>query len=283
MLEALLGHPITHRLGWTLLHSLWQGLALAGAFGLGLLLLGPGRSRLRHAFATAALLLWLAAPAVTFAVLAPAAPTTALVAGGEFGVASLPLPTSASRPGEAPTAALTEGQAATGPTSPARALELRRLIPYAALAWLAVALFMSLRLLGGLMLTHLMRRGGTPIRALEGRLRELAGQLGIRRRVWLFASTRVDVPTAIGWLRPVVLLPTSALTGLTTAQLELILAHELAHIRRHDYLVSLLQGVCEALLFYHPLTWWLSRSLRVEREHACDDLALAATGAAPLA
>src|SRR5690606_27960227 len=140
-----------------------------------------------------------------------------------------------------------------------------------------------LRLLGGLILTHRLRRGGTPIPALEGGLGELAERLGISRRVRLFASTRVDVPTALGWLRPVVLLPASALTGLTAAQLELILAHELAHIRRHDYLVSLLQGVGEALLFYHPLTWWVSRTLRVEREHACDNLALAATGAAPLA
>lgn len=283
MLEALLAHPLTNRLGWTLLHSLWQGLALAGAFGLGLLLLGPCRSRLRHAFSTAILLLWLAAPAVTFAVLAPAAPGAVLVAGGEFGVASLPLPTSSSQPGETATSAPADGQAAIEPTSPARVMELRRLIPYAALAWLAVALFMSLRLLGGLILTHRLRRGGTPIPALEGRLRELAERLGISRRVRLFASTRVDVPTALGWLRPVVLLPASALTGLTAAQLELILAHELAHIRRHDYLVSLLQGVGEALLFYHPLTWWVSRTLRVEREHACDNLALAATGAAPLA
>jgi N-acetylmuramoyl-L-alanine amidase len=92
----------------------------------------------------------------------------------------------------------------------------------------------------------------------------------------------VDAPTALGWLKPVVLLPASALTGLTNDQLELILAHELAHIRRHDYLVNILQGVAEALLFYHPLTWWLSSTLRLEREHTCDDLALHATGSAPL-
>ena len=88
----------------------------------------------------------------------------------------------------------------------------------------------------------------------------------------------MSVPTAIGWLRPVVLLPASAFTGLTPRQLETILAHELAHIRRHDYLFNLLQSVAETLLFYHPAAWWVSRRVRQERELVCDDLAVAATG-----
>src|SRR5690606_9133324 len=100
-------------------------------------------------------------------------------------------------------------------------------------------------------------------------------RLGVPRRVRLLASSRIDVPTALGWLRPVILLPACALSGLTPSQLELVLAHELAHIRRNDFLMNVAYGVAEALLFYHPLTWWLGSTLRVEREHACDDLALA--------
>jgi hypothetical protein len=96
--------------------------------------------------------------------------------------------------------------------------------------------------------------------------------------VRLLESAVVEVPSLIGWLRPVVLLPASALTGLTPRQIEAILAHELAHVRRHDYLVNLAQTVIETLLFYHPGVWWVSRRARVEREHCCDDLVVGVVG-----
>ena len=82
----------------------------------------------------------------------------------------------------------------------------------------------------------------------------------------------------IGWLRPVVLVPAGLLAGLTPHQLEAVLAHELAHIRRHDYLVNLLQNIVETFFFYHPAVWWISRQIRTEREHCCDDLAAAVCG-----
>jgi len=88
----------------------------------------------------------------------------------------------------------------------------------------------------------------------------------------------VEVPTVIGWLRPVILLPASALTGLSAEQLEALLAHELAHIRRYDYLINLLQTTIETLFFYHPAVWWVSAQVRQEREHCCDDLPVAACG-----
>jgi uncharacterized protein (TIGR03435 family) len=82
----------------------------------------------------------------------------------------------------------------------------------------------------------------------------------------------------VGWLRPVVLLPIAAVAGLTPEQVHAILAHELAHVRRHDAFVNFGQTVAETLLFYHPAVWWISARIRVEREHCCDDVALAATG-----
>ena len=99
-----------------------------------------------------------------------------------------------------------------------------------------------------------------------------------RRAITLLESTLVDVPTVIGWLKPVVLLPASAVAALSPQQLEAILAHELAHIRRHDYLVNLLQTLVETVLFYHPAVWWLSRRIRIERENCCDDLAVSLCG-----
>jgi hypothetical protein len=90
------------------------------------------------------------------------------------------------------------------------------------------------------------------------------------------------VPTVVGWLRPVILVPTAALTGMSTQQLEAILAHELSHVRRHDYLVNLMQTLVETMLFYHPAVWWVSNRIRDERENCCDDVAVQACGDAVL-
>ncbi len=102
----------------------------------------------------------------------------------------------------------------------------------------------------------------------------MAERLRVTRQVKLVESALVEVPAVIGWLRPVILLPASAMTGLTTEQLEALLAH----VRRHDYLINLLQTVVETLLFYHPAVWWVSHRIRVEREHCCDDLAAGVCG-----
>jgi hypothetical protein len=108
--------------------------------------------------------------------------------------------------------------------------------------------------------------------------RRLGSALGVRHAVRLLESTAVQVPAVVGLLRPVILLPANSLAGLLPGQLEMILAHELAHIRRHDFLVNLLQAAVETLLFYHPAVWWISRQIRVEREHCCDDLAVSVCG-----
>jgi beta-lactamase regulating signal transducer with metallopeptidase domain len=102
----------------------------------------------------------------------------------------------------------------------------------------------------------------------------LARRIEVTRPIRLLQSALVQVPTVIGWLRPVVLIPLGCLSGLSPTQVEAILVHELSHIRRHDYLVSVLQSIVEALLFYHPAVWWVSRHIRREREHCCDDLAV---------
>lgn len=100
----------------------------------------------------------------------------------------------------------------------------------------------------------------------------LAARLGLRRRIELMGSTLAGVPMVVGYLRPVILLPISLLTNLPASQIEAILTHELAHIRRHDFLVNLLQVFGETVFFYHPAVWWLSHQLRIERENCCDDL-----------
>ncbi|MCA9179353.1 MAG: M56 family metallopeptidase, partial [Planctomycetales bacterium] len=112
----------------------------------------------------------------------------------------------------------------------------------------------------------------------NARLRRLTQSMGIRRNVRLLSSASIRVPVAVGIVRPIIIVPLSMLTDLTVSQVEAILLHELAHIRRHDYLVNLGQAVMEVLFFYHPVVWWISRQMRAERENSCDDLAIAACG-----
>ncbi len=146
--------------------------------------------------------------------------------------------------------------------------------------WLLGVTVLSLRLFAGwLSVQRLRRRSSLPASdSWQTLLRRSAERLRVSRPVKLVESALVEVPTVIGWLSPMILLPASAMTGLTTEQLEALLAHELAHVRRHDYLINLLQTVVETLLFYHPAVWWISHRIRVEREHCCDDLAVQVCG-----
>jgi thiol-disulfide isomerase/thioredoxin len=128
--------------------------------------------------------------------------------------------------------------------------------------------------LGLLGARRVRRRGIAPVQSSCRQLcAELAGRFGIRRVVDVYESVLVRTPVVVGWTAPVILLPASVATGLTPAQLRAVLAHEMAHICRHDYLVNVFQTLAESLLFYHPAVWWLSAVLRDEREHCCDELA----------
>lgn len=158
-------------------------------------------------------------------------------------------------------------------------LTVQRTLPWLVGLWsLGVALLL-VRLFGGLLLldrlTHHTRPAGQD---WQLRLVVLARRLDVRRAIALRECASTHSPAVIGWLRPVILLPVSVLAGLTPDQVEAILAHELAHIRRHDYIVNLLQSVAETLLFYHPAVWLVSRQIRIEREHCCDDDAVAICG-----
>ncbi|MBC7821447.1 MAG: M56 family metallopeptidase, partial [Planctomycetaceae bacterium] len=157
---------------------------------------------------------------------------------------------------------------------------LRPLIPWAVGVWLVGVGVLSLRLFASWWSVRRLRcRATQPAgESWQALLRQLSDRLRVTRPVKLVESALVEVPAVIGWLRPVILLPAIAMTGLTTEQLEALLAHELAHVRRHDYLVNLLQTIVETLLFYHPAVWWVSYRIRLEREHCCDDLAASVCG-----
>jgi beta-lactamase regulating signal transducer with metallopeptidase domain len=146
----------------------------------------------------------------------------------------------------------------------------------AVLAWLGGVAFFGIRLIGGWVVARrLTRRAVQPAAEhIQAVARQMADRLAINRAVTILQSSAVVVPVMVGWLKPAVILPVAALAGLSPSQMEALLAHELAHVRRQDYLVNLLQSVAEALLFYNPAVWWLSHRIRADRELCCDDLAV---------
>jgi len=146
--------------------------------------------------------------------------------------------------------------------------------------WLCGIVLLSASHLGGWFQVRQLRstQVEAPPEAWQESADRLCRRLGIDRTVRVLCSTATEVPMVIGWLRPVVLIPVGALVGLPIQQYECILAHELAHIWRRDYLVNLLQVVAETLLFYHPAVWWVSRQIRTERENCCDDIAVELSG-----
>ena len=146
--------------------------------------------------------------------------------------------------------------------------------------WILGVVLLSIRNIGGWILVRGMVRHTQPITdpALLEQLANLVRQMQIVRTVRLMQSTLAGVPMVIGWFRPSLLIPVSMFTELSPQQWDAILAHELAHIRRSDYLLNLLQIAAETLLFYHPAVWWLSREIRIQRENCCDDMATAVCG-----
>jgi membrane peptidoglycan carboxypeptidase/beta-lactamase regulating signal transducer with metallopeptidase domain len=289
MIETLsLQTSLLQTLGWTLLHSLWQGALIAAL--LFLVTLFMKRSQIRYVVSCTALLLMLLIPVVTFGMLfdKPTPPIQTNVVPDVLPTSqpldvdtSVNVDTLQNVPGEEQP----QGIAPTRTWADERFWwqhHLTNYLPYVVILWLLGVVVLSLRLLLQWVYAERFKRRHTKHASadLQNLVRVLALRLRVSRPVQLLESTLVDAPTVIGLLKPVILLPTRALTGLTVQQLEALLAHELAHIRRHDYLLNILQSVIETLLFYHPAVWWVSRRVRVEREHCCDDVAVRVSGSA---
>jgi len=255
---------VMRMMGWTLLHFIWQGAALAALFAA--VVAACRSAAARYAVAVATLVLMMAAPAITFTWLYrdsnPAVRSGAKAVYPMAGTA----PRHAAAPSGAPAAEVRSEQ----PTGMLWLVEL----------WFLGVLVLSLRTAGGLFLIERMRRREIQPVGRELYLRCIALQLrmGVERAVRYCGCQKLDAPAVLGWFRPVVLLPVRALMGLSEEQMEAVIAHELAHIRRLDCFVNLFQIAAETLLFYHPAVWWVSQRIRVERENCCDDEAIAVCG-----
>lgn len=287
---------LVEMVGWSLIHSLWEGAVIALALAVVLRLVNPRRSTVRYLASVLSLLLLVLLPPLTTLRMdsvdpvlgaqreaEAARPGTAAASPGtdaEVGETVI----NGSAPGRgSETATGYHGADGLSPGSnvlPATGPRLQAIFPWLVAFWTVGVLALSFRLFSAWLRTRELRVIGTSgvDPAYETVLARLVAQLGVLRPVRILQSSILQVPAVIGWLRPVVLIPATLATGLTIQQLEAILAHELAHIRRHDYLVNLLQALVETLLFYHPAMWWISRQARQEREHCCDDLAIRVCG-----
>ncbi len=267
-------------IGLALAHSLWQGAAIALVAAIVLRVLSGAPARTRYATLVGALLLHVAAPLATVAWLARSHPPIIIDA---------PIVTSGPR-AAAPTSAATSTQIAyrsaalfiSPPRSggvPERFVSLTRqlddILPFAVALWALGVTIGFARLFGAwLLLRRFVARATPATGALDARVRTLARRIGGSRSIRVLTTPALRSPFTSGMLRPVIVVPLSMLTGLDQASIDAIIVHELAHIRRWDYAVTLLQSAVMTLLFHHPASWWLDRQLRIEREYCCDDIVI---------
>ncbi len=249
---------IAHVVSAALLHFAWQGLFVAFLLWVALFVLKGRSANSRYVASCVAMALLAVLPVITACILydTPSAARMAQLPAAVLEPVAIVVKAAA-----VPQVWLTGGQSWVIPV------------------WSLGVLLFSIRLAWGCGLVRSLRRRGTPAEAaLLAVAARLGERLGLTRPVPVSIIPTANGPSVVGWIRPVVLLPAATLLGLTPEQLEAILAHELAHIRRHDYLVNLLQVLVETLLFYHPAVWWISARIRHERELCCDDLAVGSCG-----
>ena len=281
----LLLHPVSQRLALTLLHFLWQGVAVVACTMAVQSLWGPRPGPPRYAAYLVSFLIMAACPVVTFPVVEDPPPmrprpTTAswapvdvrhdttgrahlLRRGLQAGAMQVPTPAVA--------------RATSWRDAVDRHVQLS--LPWISAAWAVGVGLLSLRLLLGIAGVGRWRRHLSPLpEDMQGMVAALAERMGLPGFRRAFLSQLTPLPIAVGYVRPIILLPASMVSQLPPTILQAFIAHELAHIRRLDLWVNLFQRLVETLLFYHPAVWWLSRRLRAERELCCDELAVAATG-----
>lgn len=261
-LYDFLSENFVHALGWTVLHSLWQGLIIGLVLSL-ILMNAPTKSaenRCRLSFV--ALLLMLVSSVVTFVFMWKKTNTTA--ENSDLEAFILRGPISVNRFFDTPTffEKLT--------------LFFNENAPIIALMWLLGVVFFSIRLIGGLLFIQELRT--RQLFYLESdwqnRVNIFKNKLKISRAVGIAESALIAVPMTLGWLKPLILLPIGTINKMTTGEVEAILAHELAHIAGRDYLLNILQSVIEIIFYFNPAVWWIAANIRAERENRCDDIAV---------
>ncbi len=257
---------------WTLIHFCWQAAVIAGAYRIVSAAFARRTSQTRYILALAALMAMLAAAVLTFAWQMRSTASHSVFTATTSAVANALVSGDFPRT-VAPGVAASSQTVTTGPQI---ANELPTLMGWIDTFWVVGVLALSMRGLGGWWIIHRLRVSATSQApdAVRASFQRISNALGLRRSVLLRVSSAIASPMTVGTLRAIVLLPVSAITLLGPDELEVVLAHELAHVRRADFFWNLVQTLVETLFFFHPAVWWISGRVRHERELCCDDLAL---------
>ena len=265
MLTGWLHTGIYKVIGWSIIHSLWQSLILLAALKLVLLVIAKRNSATRYFISLVALCGVVICSVFSF-----------INTYQSFIVTNVSLPIDATGFAEHASPVYST----PGNFIPDNAMGwffinfLTGLTPYLSFCWMAGVLFCMTRIIwGGLYLARLRKLPAVFYAHAQEKMEEIARKLGIGKRIRLVINEKVTQPLTFGFFKPVVLLPLSYTTQVPMEQLQMILAHELAHIKRHDYLINLLQSSLETIYFFNPFFQWISRIIREEREYCCDDIA----------
>lgn len=270
LLTRIVSDEFMYALGWTVIHSFWQALVVAVVMALLMLALQKYPARLRYLTANIALVTMFALSVLTFYKLyhptkiALSDELTLIMGNGSLVLIQEQTPT----PG-------VFQEVLWGFFA-----YFDQHIPLIVSVWMIGLGFFLLRLIGGLSYVQMLRhqRNSLLPQEWQDKMQQLARQIPVYRPVVLLESALVKVPMVIGYLKPAILLPIGTVNGLSGAQVEAILAHELAHIYRNDYLLNILQSLVETLFYFNPAVWWISANIRLERENCCDDIAVKLCG-----
>ena len=267
--NQLLPNELVYSLGWTIFHSIWQGILSAFIILIGFLFAEKNNSKLRYGIATASLFFFLFCTIITFVY--------------HFEKISM---------------ATTTSVASVTSTTPAGNENLFLMIdneksvfenlknifennlPLIVMLWFVGMFLFTLKISGGIYFLHKMRKSGLVelSDAWKNVIIKLQTRLNFSKKIQVFESSKTIVPLAFGIIKPVILLPLGIINGMSQTQIESIIIHELAHLRRNDYLVNIIQCFTESIFFYHPAIWWISSVMRDERENCCDDITIQITG-----
>ena len=281
--DTLIHTPLVETLSRVLLHSLWQGVATALCLFIALWLLKNSSSALRYNLMLSALIMCLILPVITFNQLANTQPisthqqTSVTPAPANTTAQNAPLITDPTFVNAVPpTTSATPNMYRNNPVQRHWKNKLEPFLPWIFIVWLLGVSILSVRLALGVRLTLKLRTKFTEpaSEALSNTVQHLSHKLNLKQYVPIRVSHIIDVPLVVGYVKPLILVPTSALSGLSSQQLELILAHELAHVKRFDPIVNLFQNIVETLFFFNPAVWWISNQMRQEREYCCDLIAI---------
>lgn len=264
-LYSLISENLINAIGWTIIHSLWQGGAAALGCALLMVFLRRSTARTRYLAGVITLILVIVMSMVTFvSIYQPGVPGIPVTAENSN---QLLLTGSATNQGNVTLAAFFKNY-------------FNRHLPLVVTIWLLGVLVLVLRLSGGYIYNQRLKlhRNQPLPNHWQNRLETFCRLTVIRNPINLVESALVKIPMTIGHFKPVILFPLGLATGLPRDQVEALLAHELAHILRKDYLVNILQSFVDILFFFHPGVRWISSHVRSERENCCDDIAVSLSG-----